>query len=39
MEINIIEKGGVTSPMGYRAAGVAAGIKTGGKLDLALSYP
>jgi glutamate N-acetyltransferase/amino-acid N-acetyltransferase len=28
--------GGVTTPMGFRAAGVSAGIKTNGGLDLAL---
>lgn len=36
MEISIIENGGVTSPEGYLAAGVAAGIKNNGKRDLAL---
>jgi glutamate N-acetyltransferase / amino-acid N-acetyltransferase len=28
--------GGVTAPVGFRAAGIAAGIKAGGRLDLAL---
>jgi len=29
-------KGSVTAPLGFRAAGIAAGIKSGGKKDLAL---
>ncbi|MDP4093830.1 MAG: bifunctional glutamate N-acetyltransferase/amino-acid acetyltransferase ArgJ [Bacillota bacterium] len=32
----IIEKGGVTSPSGFSAAGVACGIKKNGKKDLAV---
>src|SRR4051794_34417844 len=28
--------GGVTAPAGFRAAGIACGIKTNGRLDLAL---
>lgn len=31
-----IPEGGVTSPVGYRAAGVACGLKDSGNLDLAL---
>ncbi len=34
--MNIIKDGGVTSPKGYRAAGVASGIKKNGEPDLAL---
>ena len=30
--------GGVTAPMGFSAAGVSAGIKSGGELDLGLLY-
>ncbi|MFH1739343.1 MAG: bifunctional glutamate N-acetyltransferase/amino-acid acetyltransferase ArgJ, partial [bacterium] len=30
--------GGVTAPMGFSAAGVSAGIKKGGRLDLGLLY-
>ena len=29
---------GVTAPAGFRAAGIAAGIKKSGKLDLALVF-
>ncbi|MBO0853505.1 MAG: bifunctional glutamate N-acetyltransferase/amino-acid acetyltransferase ArgJ [Nocardia sp.] len=32
----LVRTQGVTAPLGYRAAGIAAGIKAGGKLDLAL---
>lgn len=32
--IHSIENGSVTSPKGYKACGVAAGIKTSGKLDI-----
>ena len=31
-------KGGVTAPKGYQAAGVAAGIKSSGKMDMAMVY-
>ncbi len=31
-------EGGVTAPKGYRAAGIAAGLKPSGSLDLALIY-
>jgi len=34
--MNIIDGGGITSPKGYKAAGVASGIKKDGSLDLAL---
>lgn len=34
--MNFIDTGTVTSPKGYRAAGVAAGIKASGRKDLAL---
>ncbi len=36
MQYKVIENGGVTSAAGYRAAGVACGIKDGKKKDLAL---
>ena len=36
MEFRILEKGGVTVPSGFRAAGVTAGLKRTGKPDLAL---
>ena len=36
MEFQPLECGGVTSPAGFRAAGVACGIKESGALDLAL---
>ena len=35
-EIERIEHGTVTSPQGFQASGVSAGIKSGGKLDLGL---
>lgn len=38
MEISIIENGGVTSPEGYLAAGVAAGIKNNGNVIWRLSF-
>jgi glutamate N-acetyltransferase/amino-acid N-acetyltransferase len=31
-------EGGITAPKGYRAAGIAAGLKPSGSLDLALIY-
>ncbi|MBI5415272.1 MAG: bifunctional glutamate N-acetyltransferase/amino-acid acetyltransferase ArgJ [Candidatus Omnitrophica bacterium] len=34
--MKILKNGGVTTPKGFRANGVAAGIKRSGKLDLAL---
>ncbi|OGX37375.1 MAG: hypothetical protein A3D87_04620 [Omnitrophica WOR_2 bacterium RIFCSPHIGHO2_02_FULL_50_17] len=34
--MKILESGGVTAPKGFRANGVASGIKRSGKLDLAL---
>lgn len=36
MAVTVIEGGSVTSPQGFRAAGVAAGIKKSDALDLAL---
>ncbi|MFO7820511.1 MAG: bifunctional glutamate N-acetyltransferase/amino-acid acetyltransferase ArgJ [Lentisphaeria bacterium] len=36
MGYEIIENGGVTSPAGFRAAGVAAGLKASGQPDVAL---
>jgi glutamate N-acetyltransferase/amino-acid N-acetyltransferase len=36
MEAKIIKDGGVTSALGFQAAGVACGIKPGGEKDLAL---
>ncbi len=36
MSVTVIEGGSVTSPQGFRAAGVAAGLKKGGAPDLAL---
>ncbi len=36
MSITVIEGGSVTSPRGFRAAGVAAGLKKSGASDLAL---
>ena len=35
-KIKIIDKGGVTSAQGYKAAGVTAGLKRSGKADMAL---
>ncbi|GAA5059735.1 bifunctional glutamate N-acetyltransferase/amino-acid acetyltransferase ArgJ [Nocardia callitridis] len=35
---NLVRNQGVTGPLGFRAAGVAAGIKASGKLDLALVF-
>ena len=34
----LVRTQGVTAPLGYRAAGIAAGIKANGKLDLALVF-
>ncbi len=34
----LVRTQGVTAPLGYRAAGIAAGIKNSGKLDLALVF-
>ncbi|AHH17335.1 arginine biosynthesis bifunctional protein ArgJ [Nocardia nova SH22a] len=34
----LVRTQGVTAPLGYRAAGIAAGIKRNGKLDLALVF-
>ena len=31
-------EGGITAPKGFRAAGIACGIKANGKLDLCLLY-
>ena len=31
-------KGGITAPQGFKAAGVACGIRKSGKKDLALVY-
>ncbi|MBS7820097.1 bifunctional glutamate N-acetyltransferase/amino-acid acetyltransferase ArgJ [Wohlfahrtiimonas chitiniclastica] len=36
--MKIIQEGGVTSALGYVAAGVKAGIKASGKLDMAVIY-
>ncbi|HEY8370273.1 MAG TPA: bifunctional glutamate N-acetyltransferase/amino-acid acetyltransferase ArgJ, partial [Thermodesulfobacteriota bacterium] len=36
MSVTVIEGGSVTSPQGFRAAGVAAGLKKNGEPDLAL---
>ena len=36
MSVNFIENGGVTSPKGFRAAGVCAGLKVSGADDMAL---
>ena len=36
--MRIIEGGGVTSPSGYRAAGIQTGVKESGAKDLALVY-
>lgn len=36
MTMNFIENGGVTSPKGFRAAGVCAGLKVSGADDMAL---
>lgn len=35
-ELNFVEDGGVTSPKGFKASGVCAGLKRSGKPDLAL---
>lgn len=35
---NLVRSQGVTAPLGFRAAGIAAGIKAGGKADLALVF-
>ncbi len=34
----LLREQGVTAPLGFRAAGIAAGIKASGKLDLALVF-
>ena len=34
----LLRQQGVTAPLGFRAAGIAAGIKASGKLDLALVF-
>ncbi|WP_227982864.1 bifunctional glutamate N-acetyltransferase/amino-acid acetyltransferase ArgJ [Nocardia spumae] len=34
----LVRTQGVTAPLGYRAAGISAGIKASGKLDLALVF-
>ena len=36
--MRVIENGGVTSPSGYRAAGIQTGVKESGARDLALVY-
>ena len=36
MNMDFIENGGVTSPRGFRAAGVCAGLKRNGAGDMAL---
>ncbi|MFH1067849.1 MAG: bifunctional glutamate N-acetyltransferase/amino-acid acetyltransferase ArgJ [bacterium] len=36
MKIRWLKDGGVTSPCGYRAAGIAAGVKKTGKKDMAM---
>ncbi len=38
MHWSVIENGGVTSPRGFRAAGVTAGLKRSGRPDLALLF-
>ncbi len=37
-EARLLREQGVTAPAGFRAAGIAAGIKTSGKRDLALVF-
>ena len=37
-DIKLVRAQGVTAPEGFRAAGIAAGIKASGKLDLALVF-
>ncbi len=39
MNMDFIENGGVTSPRGFRAAGVCAGLKRNGAGDMALLPP
>lgn len=36
--LDFVEDGGITSPMGFQAAGVCAGLKKSGKDDLALLF-
>ena len=36
MNMDFIENGGITSPKGFRAAGVCAGLKRNGALDMAM---
>ncbi len=36
--ITVIENGGVTSPAGFKAAGITAGIKASGKPDMAMVF-
>lgn len=36
--VRLVRRQGVTAPLGFRAAGIAAGIKTNGKEDLALVF-
>lgn len=38
IEFKTLENGGVTSPLGFLAAGVVAGLKKSGKPDMALLY-
>lgn len=36
--LNMIENGGVTSPTGFKASGICAGLKKSGNADMALIY-
>lgn len=38
MNMDFIENGGITSPKGFQAAGVCAGLKRNGALDMAMIY-
>lgn len=38
MNMDFIENGGITSPKGFKAAGVCAGLKRNGSLDMAMIY-
>ena len=38
MNMDFIENGGLTSPKGFQAAGVCAGLKRNGALDMAMIY-
>lgn len=38
MNLNFVENGGVTSPLGFLASGVSAGLKKSGKPDMAMIF-